>query len=178
MISLAAWITVSMSALSKLSTMKRPRCAAGTGGAVGGALGAGGGGSVGVIVVARGSSAGRSVRGPTDIGGSGAGVGGVVATGGARAGGGGGSGAGASTRGGLAVAQLLRKAARTTVATPRFTLLLWRIALRVLWETTQEIRRQRAASGDHRRLTRLHELPRPGRARGWGRRVTPRGRAR
>src|SRR4029453_18683271 len=159
MISLAAWITVSMSALSKLSTMKRPFCPAGTGGAVGGAEGAGGGGRVGVIVVVLGSSAGRSVRGPTDIVGSGAGAGGVAA-GGPRAGGGGGSGAGASTRGGVAVAQLLRKAARTTVATPRFSLLLGRIALRSLWETTQKIRRQGSASGDHRGLARLHDLSR------------------
>src|SRR4029450_7505923 len=112
MISLAAWITVSMSALSKLSTMKRPRCADGTGGGVGGAPGGGGGGAA-----------------P-----------GACATGGRRADGGGGSGAGASTRGGLAVAQLLRKAARTTVATPRFSLLLWGIALRGLWETAQKIR--------------------------------------
>src|SRR4029450_6750104 len=36
MISLAAWMTVSTSALSKLRTTKRPRWAGGTGGAVGG----------------------------------------------------------------------------------------------------------------------------------------------
>src|SRR4030095_13620363 len=35
MISLAAWMTVSTSALSKLRTTKRPRCAGGTGGALG-----------------------------------------------------------------------------------------------------------------------------------------------
>src|SRR5438270_6601209 len=64
MISLAAWITVSMSALSKLRTTKRPRCAGGTGGALGG----GGGGGVGSAT--GGGGAGGTVRGPTDAGGS------------------------------------------------------------------------------------------------------------
>ena len=99
-------------------------------------------------VAGRASGAGASVRGPTDIVGSGAGVG-AAATGGTRTGGGG-SGAGASTRGGLAVAQPLRNATRTTEATPRFSLLLRRIAWRGLGETTQEVRGQRAASGNHR----------------------------
>src|SRR5262245_17292115 len=65
MISLAAWITVSMSALSKLRTTKRPRCAGGTGGAVGG----GGGGGVGAGSGAGGATGG-TVRGPTETGGS------------------------------------------------------------------------------------------------------------
>src|SRR5215468_327559 len=65
MISLAAWITVSMSALSKLRTTKRPRCAGGTGGAVGGGGGIGTGGASG-----GGSGEGGTVRGPTDAGGS------------------------------------------------------------------------------------------------------------
>src|SRR5262245_41643981 len=65
MISLAAWITVSMSALSKLRTTKRPRCAGGTGGAVGG----GGGGGLGAGSGAGGATGG-TVRGPTETGGS------------------------------------------------------------------------------------------------------------
>src|SRR5438094_4008307 len=74
MISLAAWITVSTSALSKLSTTKRPRCAAGTSGAVGGAGGNRGGGST-----RGGGSSGAWARGPMEAGGtggSGAGAGG------------------------------------------------------------------------------------------------------
>src|SRR5258705_290492 len=61
MISLAAWITVSMSALSKLRTTKRPRCAGGTGGAVGGGGGGGAGAASG-----GGVGAGGTVRGPTE----------------------------------------------------------------------------------------------------------------
>src|SRR5438445_3282391 len=66
MISLAAWMTVSMSALSKLRTTKRPRCAGGTGGAVGG----GGGGGVGTASGGTGAGTEGAVRGPTDAGGS------------------------------------------------------------------------------------------------------------
>src|SRR5258705_1993242 len=66
MISLAAWITVSMSALSKLRTTKRPRCAGGTGGAVGGGGGGGAGAASG-----GGVGAGGTVRGPTETGGTG-----------------------------------------------------------------------------------------------------------
>src|SRR6059036_3555 len=65
MISLAAWMTVSMSALSKLSTTKRPRCSAGTSGAV---LGAGG--SVGGASTCGGGSA-VSGLGPTEADGTG-----------------------------------------------------------------------------------------------------------
>src|SRR2546426_6503054 len=65
MISLAAWMTVSMSALSKLSTTKRPRCSAGTSGAV---LGAGG--SVGSASTCGGGSA-VSGLGPTEADGTG-----------------------------------------------------------------------------------------------------------
>src|SRR5215470_5943375 len=54
MISLAAWITVSMSALSKLRTTKRPRCAGGTGGAVEG------GGGTGTGAAASGGAGGSS----------------------------------------------------------------------------------------------------------------------
>src|SRR5262249_11001717 len=65
MISLAAWMTVSMSALSKLRTTKRPRCAGGTGGAVEG------GGGIGTGVASGGGGGeGGTVRGPTDAGGS------------------------------------------------------------------------------------------------------------
>src|SRR5438094_9075714 len=95
MISLAAWITVSTSALSKLSTTKRPRCAAGTSGAVGGAGGNRGGGST-----RGGGSSGAWARGPMEAGGpggSGAGAGGgggdtLTAGGGGTGGGGGGRG--------------------------------------------------------------------------------------
>src|SRR5262245_24997213 len=80
MISLAAWITVSMSALSKLRTTKRPRCAGGTGGAVDGGGGIGTGAASG-----GGGGMGGTVRGPTDAGGS---VGGVATIGGAAAAGG------------------------------------------------------------------------------------------
>src|SRR5438132_583647 len=65
MISLAAWMTVSMSALSKLSTTKRPRCSAGTSGAVRGA-----GGSVGGASTCGGGSA-VSGLGPTEADGTG-----------------------------------------------------------------------------------------------------------
>src|SRR6266403_5663161 len=65
-ISLAAWITVSMSALSKFSTMKRPL------GGVTGAAGTGGGGVAGGR--ATGGGSGRpGWRGPTETGGSGVG---------------------------------------------------------------------------------------------------------
>src|SRR4029077_16050254 len=66
MISLAAWITVSMSALSKLRTTKRPRCAGGTGGAVGGGGGGGAGAASG-----GGVGEGGMVRGPPEPGGTG-----------------------------------------------------------------------------------------------------------
>src|SRR2546427_222830 len=59
MISLAAWMTVSMSALSKFSTTKRPRCSAGTSGAVLGAGGSVGGAST------RGGCSAVSGLGPT-----------------------------------------------------------------------------------------------------------------
>src|SRR5438046_9618045 len=74
MISLAAWMTVSTSALSKLRTTNRPRWAAGTGGAVGG-------GGLGAIWGSSRGAGGGSGRGPTETGGnggraSGSGVGG------------------------------------------------------------------------------------------------------
>src|SRR5437762_9497322 len=88
-------MTVSMSALSKLSTTKRPRCAAGTSGAVGPGRGSVGGRST------RGGSAGASARGPMEAGGtgeSGAGAGGgggvTVTTRGGAGGGAGGRGGG------------------------------------------------------------------------------------
>src|SRR5262249_56830886 len=78
MISLAAWIAVAMSALSKLRTTKRPRCAGGTGGAVDGGGGIGTGAASG-----GGGGDGGTVRGPTDAGGS---AGGVATIGGAAGG--------------------------------------------------------------------------------------------
>src|SRR5262245_45120124 len=85
MISLAAWITVSMSALSKLRTTKRPRCAGGTGGAVDG------GGGIGTGLASGAGGDGGTVRGPTDAGGS---AGGVATIGGAAAAGGAGTSGG------------------------------------------------------------------------------------
>src|SRR5881397_195470 len=102
MISLAAWITVSTSALSKLSTTKRPRCAAGTSGAVGGAGGNRGGGST-----RGGGSSGAWARGPMEAGG----------TGGSGAGAGGGAG-------GRGVAHPARSVNAQTAAVARVTLLL------------------------------------------------------
>src|SRR5258705_1587127 len=109
MISLAAWMTVSTSALSKLRTTKRPRWSRGTGGAVGG-CGIGGGGGASTA-----GCAGITVRGPTDVGGrigsgSGPGGGGVNATGGV----GGGLG--------FDVAHPEARASRVRIATKRFTL--------------------------------------------------------
>src|SRR5437773_12030255 len=96
MISLAAWITVSTSALSKLSTTKRPRCAAGTSGAVGGAGGNRGGGST-----RGGGSSGAWARGPMEAGGSGgSGAGAGGGGGGTRRARGGGTGGGGGGRGG------------------------------------------------------------------------------
>src|SRR5437879_1770675 len=116
MISLAAWMTVSTSALSKLRTTKRPRWSRGTGGAVGGCgIGGGGGGSTA-------GCPGITVRGPTDVGGrigsgSGPGGGGVNATGGGVGGG-----------LGFFVAHPEARASRTRIATKRFTLVLrWRL---------------------------------------------------
>ena len=69
-----------MSALSKLRTTKRPRCAGGTGGAVGGGGGGGAGAASG-----GGVGEGGIVRGPTETGGTAgspgsAGAGGVIVT--------------------------------------------------------------------------------------------------
>src|SRR5574341_827961 len=118
MISLAAWITVSMSALSKLSTMKRPRCAAGTSGAVGGAgdtTGAAVGSSAGF------SPAGASARGPMDAGGTGgSGAGDGAGGGGTTAVGGAGAGLGAR----VGAAQAERSAIEQMAAIARITLLL------------------------------------------------------
>src|SRR5436309_348206 len=121
MISLAAWMTVSMSALSKLSTTKRPRCSAGTSGAVRGA-----GGSVGTASTCGGCSA-VSGLGPTEADG----------TGGSDSGDGGGGGGtvtaadgGAGRRAGRpGVAHPARSVMRQTAAVARFTLLLrrWRL---------------------------------------------------
>src|SRR6185436_12056087 len=121
MISLAAWMTVSTSALSKLSTTKRPRCSRGTGGAVGG-CGMGGGG-----LGSTAGCAGVTARGPTDVGGSvgrGSGPGGGVgiATGGVVC------AAGGLGRG---AAHPEARASRTRIATKRLTLVL-RHRLRVV----------------------------------------------
>src|SRR5881396_2209076 len=117
MISLAAWMTVSMSALSKLSTTKRPRCSAGTSGAVRGA-----GGSVGGASTCGGGSA-ASGLGPTEADG----------TGGSDSGDGGGGGGtvtaadgGAGRRAGrTGAAHPARSVMRQTAAVARFTLLRW-----------------------------------------------------
>src|SRR5215831_2239171 len=118
MISLAAWMTVSMSALSKLSTTKRPRCAGGTGGAVEGGGGIGTGAASG-----GGGGEGGTVRGPTDAGGSDGCVGGAACEGCAGAAAIGGTG-GSS---GLGRCRLDEQPAMTTTtiaaATRRFILL-------------------------------------------------------
>src|SRR2546428_5618206 len=121
MISLAAWMTVSMSALSKLSTTKRPRCSAGTSGAV---LGAGG--SVGSASTCGGGSA-VSGLGATEADGTG---------GSDSCDGGGGGGTVTAADGGAGrragrpgVAHPARSVMRQTAAVARFTLLLrlWRL---------------------------------------------------
>src|SRR2546429_5979513 len=110
-------MTVSTSALSKLSTTKRPRCAAGTSGAIDGAAGGRGGAST-----RGGGSGGASTRGPTEAGGT-RGNG----SGGGGAGGGGVSVAdGAGGRAGrTGAAQPARSVMRQTAAVVRFTLLRW-----------------------------------------------------
>src|SRR6185369_1305547 len=147
-------MTVSMSALSKLSTMKRPRWAAGVGGTVGGAAGGGGVGTGAGCATTRGGSAGAgSVRGPTEIlvgGGST-----VVVTVGAGAGGNGGVWA----RGVVDdVAHPPVRARRTTATILPFTSLLRAIGGRPLRESTQEIRGQRTASRNDGRRSGLHGL--------------------
>src|SRR5256886_9898267 len=108
-------MTVSTSALSKLSTTKRPRCAAGTWGAIDGAAGGRGGAST-----RGGGSGGASTRGPTEAGGT-RGNG----SGGGGAGGGGVSVAdGAGGRAGrTGAAQPARSVMRQTAAVVRLTLL-------------------------------------------------------
>src|SRR5947208_6737012 len=139
MISLAAWMTVSTSALSKLRTTNRPRWAAGTGGAVGG-------GGLGAIWGSSRGAGGGSGRGPTETGGnggraSGSGVlggAGVTATTG---------GSGVATGGpgfGRGDAQPEINATRVSAAASRFTLLLRRrrgLGGRLRWQAAAEARR-------------------------------------
>src|SRR5207302_4660308 len=138
-----------MSALSKLSTMKRPRWPGGTGGAVGGAAGmvtAGGGAA---CVTARGAS----VRGPTDSGG---------VDGAAGAGGVDGSTTGTGSGGTASLArgardpetQPLSSVRATTAAMLLLTSLLRGIGRLRLRKATQEIRGQRTTSGNDRRRAR------------------------
>src|SRR4029453_4039237 len=147
-------MTVSMSALSKFSTMKRPRWAGGTVGAVGGAAGIVGVGGVGGACTMREGSGTASPRGPTDRtvdgGSTGAGVGVTAGTGGI-----GGSETPAVFTG---LAPALAKARRTTGAMLGFTALLRGIGFLTLREATQEIRWQRAASLDAGRCHRLSDL--------------------
>src|SRR6266852_1624477 len=155
MISLAAWITVSMSALSKLRTTKRPRCAGGTGGAVGG----GGAGRVGAGSGAGGGTGG-TVRGPTDAGGSAGsvsgGTGGVTATGG---------GAVSAGRGGRLDAHPAATTISSRVATRRFILLgrrRQRLAGRVLrnWRHAAPEARRGPTEREGARLARRRLLDR------------------
>ena len=108
-------MTVSMSALSKLSTTKRPRCAAGTSGAVGPGRGSVGGRST------RGGSCGASTRGPMEAGGTGESGAGAGGGGGGTVTTRGGAGGGAGGRG---VAHPARSVSTQTAAATRFTLLL------------------------------------------------------
>src|SRR3989442_1405122 len=145
MISLAAWMTVSMSALSKLSTTKRPRCSAGTSGAVLGAGGSVGGAST------RGGCSAVSGLGPTEADGTG---------GSDSRDGGGGRGTVTAADGGAGrragrpgVAHPARSVMRQTAAVARFTLLLrlWRLldgfARRRQGETAPQAWRQTPAGG-------------------------------
>src|SRR5439155_26506760 len=145
-----------MSALSKFSTMKRPRWPGGTGGAVGGAAGTDGG----AWAAMRGASGfGTSVRGPTESGGvlGPCGGGAPVAGGGATSGGG--TGGMAAVRGGFDTgAHPLTRATATTTAMLLLTLLLRGISRGRLREATQKIRWQRTAPRNDRRS----DLPRLG----------------
>src|SRR6266850_7004809 len=142
-----------MSALSKFSTMKRPRWAGGTTGAVGGAAGGMGAGCAATF----GGSGRMSVRGPTDSGGVVVSGGGAVATGGAT--GGGGIGGVAAVRGDFdAEAHPLSRARATTTAMQPPTLLLRGIGRWHLREATQEIRRQRTTARHDRRDVGLSRL--------------------
>src|SRR6478672_8210780 len=133
MISLAAWITVSMSALSKLRTTKRPRCAGGTGGAVGGGSGGGAGAASGGV------GEGGIVRGPTETGGTAgspvsAGTCGVTVT----------DGRGVAAGGGVRCeAHPVVKTTSSRVATRRFILLARRrqLARWNWWHPASEARR-------------------------------------
>src|SRR6266511_152747 len=110
-------MTVSMSALSKLSTMNRPRWADGTGGAVGGAAGSVGGAGG---AAARGGSAGAdSARGPTETAVGGTAGSTVVVTVGAGIGGIGGIGAVVPREVFAGPAQPLAKTSSTIAAIPR-----------------------------------------------------------
>src|SRR2546429_1183934 len=145
MTSLAAGMTVSMSALSKLSPTKRPRCSAGTSGAVRGA-----GAGVGTASTCGGCSA-VSGLGPTEADGRG----------GSDSGEGGGGGGtvtpadgGAGRRAGRpGVAHPPRSVMRQTAAVARFTLLRrrWRLldgfARRRQGETAPQARRETPAGG-------------------------------
>src|SRR6267143_4247370 len=153
MISLAAWITVSMSALSKLRTTKRPRCAGGTGGAVGG----GGGGGVGAATGGGGGAgAGGTVRGPTDAGGSAGSV--SLVAGGAAPGG----GVISVDRGrGRCEAQPAATTISMSVATRRFILLSrgrQRLAGRVLGKRGNAAPEARRRPPERNRLTRRRLL--------------------
>src|SRR5688572_31085772 len=136
-------MTVSMSALSKFSTMKRPRWPGGTEGALGGAPGAGVGGTTVRGGSGRGGSGFWAAGGVTGAGGGvgavapGAGIGGI---------------GGAEKRGGAleGAAHPLAKASTRTAAMLRFTSLLRRIRGPPLREASQEIGRQRPARGRDR----------------------------
>ena len=149
-----------MSALSKLRTTKRPRCAGGTGGAVGG----GGGGGVGAASGGTGAGTAGTVRGPTDAGGSAGSVWPVV--GGAASGAGGVISVGRGR--GRCEAQPAATTISMSVATRRFILLRrrrQRLARRVLRN------RGNAAPEARRRPTERNRLSRCGllyRRRGHG----------
>src|SRR5437660_3973538 len=161
MISVAAWRTVSMAAVSKLRTTKRARCPGGTGGAVGG----GGGGGVGEASGGTGAGTAGTVRGPTDTGGSGGRVSPVA--------GGAASGAGGVIKGGRGRWRCEAHPAATTismsVATRRFILLSRRRQRLAGWilrnrgHTAPEARRRPT---ERDRLTRCWRLY--GRQRGRG----------
>src|SRR5213593_795149 len=132
-----------MSALSKLSTMNRPLV-----GADGLATGGGAGSTLG----------GSGARGPTETGGTGGGTGGGDST--VTVGGGSGPTGGVAILGaGLRVAHPATRESRTALATNPLTLLLRRIA-HAGWQSPQQIRRKRTASGNDGRRYRGRRLRR------------------
>src|SRR5260370_4442788 len=136
-------MTVSMSALSKSSTMERPRCAGGTSGTVGG-----GGGGVRGSASFGGSAGGVAGRGPMDAGGSNGNGSGV---------GGGGAGTTAAGRGDGAGFGFAAGPAQPATKAPRVTRAIARLSTLLL--------RRPPPPGDRPNRPAAAQAPRPPRAR-------------